>query len=221
MGDIIIEKIYPVTKYGLTFMTSLRTRGILGEDLSYYNCTDFKDKTVLDIGGFIGDTAVLFHSWGAKRIIIVEPVLENQPIIKENLKLHNISDADLFPCGIGEGYDDVTVKYRGLDGMFGLNRGVRENQRVIQTKPLQFFLTYTKIDIAKIDCEGAESLLLTTPQSTVSSIPIYLIETHTEENKANIAELFKTLGYNSTLINTGSWDVQVNKFEKPKEVKTA
>ena len=39
----------------------------------FYDC-DYKGKTVLDIGGFCGETAVFFASQGAKKVVIYEPV---------------------------------------------------------------------------------------------------------------------------------------------------
>ena len=41
-----------------------------------YDC-DYKDKIVLDVGAFCGETAVFFYLMGAKKVVIYEPVLDH------------------------------------------------------------------------------------------------------------------------------------------------
>jgi hypothetical protein len=35
-----------------------------------YHVFNYLDKTILDIGGFQGETSVLFASWGARKIVV-------------------------------------------------------------------------------------------------------------------------------------------------------
>jgi hypothetical protein len=47
---------------------------------------DWLGKKVVDIGGFVGDTALYFLSKGAEKIIIYEPVSKNMEALMLNLK---------------------------------------------------------------------------------------------------------------------------------------
>ena len=51
-----------------------------------------KNKTVLDIGANIGDTAIFFASRGANKIIGVEPFHRNFNLAKKNIASNNFQD---------------------------------------------------------------------------------------------------------------------------------
>jgi predicted RNA methylase len=74
---------------------------VLLEDNGVLYLTDYQDKVVLDVGGFIDDTAVLFATLGAKKVIIYEPVVAHHEIIKINLSF-NAVNAEIHEEGIGE-----------------------------------------------------------------------------------------------------------------------
>ena len=56
-----------------------------------YDGFDYNDSVVLDIGGFIGDTALFFIAKGAKKVIVYEPVPENADEIIRNAAINGLS----------------------------------------------------------------------------------------------------------------------------------
>jgi predicted RNA methylase len=48
---------------------------------------DYRNKVVLDVGGFEGESAIYFWLRGAKRVIIYEPVNSHVQFINKNVKL--------------------------------------------------------------------------------------------------------------------------------------
>jgi len=111
---------------------------IMWEDFEKYKVFDYRGKTVLDVGSFCGETAVLFHNWGAHKVIIFEPNPVYHSYIKENVELNNV-DASIYMQAICDKEN--------------------ENNKVSFSR----VLSQWKIDIAKLDCEGCEAYLLRIP----------------------------------------------------------
>ncbi len=149
--------------------------GVLNEPLEkYYRIFNFSDKTVLDIGGYIGYSAILFSRWGAKKVIIYEVQRENIPMIKKNMRLnkvkgevHNLAVADK------DGYIELSYDELGTTS-FGLKGDKKYKIRSISISKV----LSSDIDIAKFDCEGCEYSLLKVPCNTLRKVPRYVIEYH-------------------------------------------
>jgi len=52
---------------------------------------NFRNKNVLDVGSWIGDSILLFHKLGAKKIIAYEPIKENVEFAKQIIKKYGIN----------------------------------------------------------------------------------------------------------------------------------
>ncbi|MEM4328504.1 MAG: hypothetical protein QXI50_02450 [Candidatus Caldarchaeum sp.] len=54
---------------GVILSPSMHHIGMLTEPFEeLYHDFDFKGKRVLDVGGYLGETAFLFHKWGAAHV---------------------------------------------------------------------------------------------------------------------------------------------------------
>jgi FkbM family methyltransferase len=178
---------------------------ILKEDFEETYSVDCKDKVVLDVGGFIGETAVLFLALGASKVVIYEPVAGHQEYIKLNMAINGIN-AEIHDEGIGkvDGYD--LIKYDALDVCFGL-RNSGQKQRKIKIKNVRRVIEESGANIAKFDCEGAENSLLGVPGESLRRIGFYIIEVHTPKIKEAIENKFKRSGFNIVrhIPNKGDW----------------
>jgi FkbM family methyltransferase len=167
--------------------------GILNERLDEIYYTDCSNKVVLDVGGFIGETAVFFSAWGAKKVIIYEPVASNHEFIKTNIALNSIN-AELHEEGIGEKDGYETIHYDALGVGFGFkDKGTHEMQ--IKNRNIRCVIDESGADIAKFDCEGAEESLLGVLSETLRKIGLYIIEVHTPEVKKALTDKFKSSGF--------------------------
>ncbi len=75
----------------LSFLCSIRIeltlKGIIVSDaIDYLRFIKKFSGNVLDVGAFKGDTAILFHKIGAKKILAVEPLGENVKSLKKIFK---------------------------------------------------------------------------------------------------------------------------------------
>ena len=198
----IFSKGYSVEPYGdmlcfkknnMQLVGPLPDVRVLAEDVDDFYSVDFRDKVVLDVGGFIGDTAVLFSAMGAKKVIIYEPVPAHHEIIKINTMLNGVN-AEIHEEGLGEtdGYETIHYENAGID--FGLrNSGTREMQ--IKIRSAKHIIEESGAEIAKFDCEGAEISLVNVPDDILRKISFYIIEVHSSEIKNAICTKFRNCGF--------------------------
>jgi hypothetical protein len=66
------DDLFKISKGPVTIMGSSDMVRAVVESAEFYDL-DYKGKTVLDVGGFQGESAVFFSAKGAKKVIIYEP----------------------------------------------------------------------------------------------------------------------------------------------------
>jgi FkbM family methyltransferase len=163
---------------------------VLAEQLKGDYSGDCTGKVVLDIGGFQGETAVLFALAGAKKIVVYEPVPDNVYFIKKNAELNHIN-VEVHDAGIGS--EDSAIK---------IQPGLNEDYFYRSTQPFDMkirnvanVISESKADVAKIDCEGAEICLVNVPSEVLRLVPCYFIELHGEEVRKVVTEKFLASGF--------------------------
>jgi FkbM family methyltransferase len=150
-----------------------------------YSFGDYKDKVVLDIGGFQGESAVYFWLSGAKKIIIYEPFIENCKLIETNIKLNNVN-AEIYQLGMGQENSTMELDFYEED---------KSSKRVVKIKNITDIIRESKADIAKIDCEGPEMSLNNVPDEVLRLIPYYIIELHGIEIEKVLKKKFTSAGF--------------------------
>lgn len=139
------------------------------EDLEgVYDVLDVEGRTVADVGAYLGETAVLFVRRGAERVYAYEPVFHRYA--EHNLRLNGVTNAVVEPYGLWFEEDEMSVELSNADT--GLSPGGFK----IKVRPLAEALM--RADVAKLDCEGCEWSLLTTPCDVVRHVEEYVIEIH-------------------------------------------
>jgi len=134
-----------------------------------YGYLDVKGKTVADMGAYLGETTVLFARMGARHINAYEPVFFKY--VEFNLKLNNITNATVYPYGVFIEEDTYGVATEGTAS------GMRTGNTQIEVKPIEEAIA----DVVKMDCEGCEWSLLTTPCAVIKRAEEYGIEIHGAE----------------------------------------
>ncbi len=157
-----------------------------------YEC-DYKDKVVLDIGGFEGESAVYFWLKGAKKVIIYEPVATHVELIKKNVMLNNV-EAEIHQKGIGNKNGTQIIHYNETDPGFGiLCKG--PNYIEIKISEVSKVIEESGAEIAKFDCEGAEEYIVGVPVEILKKIAYYIIEVHSHEIRRVVLEKFINAGF--------------------------
>jgi FkbM family methyltransferase len=158
-----------------------------------YRRLNYHGKVVLDVGGFYGETAILFYALGASRVVVYEPVKENVRLIRENLRRNGL-EAEVHEEGMGARDGTARVRYDIVTSSFGLRR-VGSKEREMRLRGAEGILRSSVADIAKIDCEGYESALLGVPKDVIRLIPKYIVEAHSPSVRDSLVRKFRSAGY--------------------------
>lgn len=150
-------------------------------------------KVVLDVGGFQGESAVLFSRMGASKVIIYEPVVAHHRFIRENVSLNHIN-AEIHEEGIGTEDGAKTISYDKTDETFGFP-AKGKNEMTIKIRAVARVIAESGASVAKFDCEGAEESLIHVPSKILKRIELYIIEVHSPETKWAIIKKFKASGF--------------------------
>lgn len=156
--------------------------GDLGASFGEYRYLSVKDRTVVDIGASIGDTAIYFALIGeATKIIALEPIQESYELAKKNTEINGCEDKiELINSGCG----GVTKKIF-IDG----------DTKAISSTILRETVSGTSVQlltlkditdkfcindaVLKIDCEGCEyETVLMSDRETLRRFDQIQIEFH-------------------------------------------
>jgi FkbM family methyltransferase len=204
------ENEWEICKGGIFFRTTADTfpwsiwRNM---ESSQYKTLDFKGKIVLDVGGYIGDSAVIFHHLGAEKIIIYEPIKEHVPLIMKNIELNHIN-AEVKIFGVGKSNGVLEVPYDSLDLRFGLVGANTEKwkKRTILIEDIRTVILESHADIAKFNCEGCEDAILFLDRDIIRTVPTWLLEIHGESLEKQLLEKFSEAGFEKVLSHRSNFN---------------
>ena len=144
-----------------------------------YRFFDVKDKTVVDIGANVGDTAIYFAVNGARHVFALEPFPSTYNIAKKNIRLNSLdSRITIVNAGYGKNgmikIDDSYVSSAGSN-----LRDFKKGKNVL-VYSLENLVEKFKISKAalKMDCEGSEYNLLKTDNAVLRRFSPIVIEYH-------------------------------------------
>ncbi len=133
--------------------------------MNQYGVIDYKDKVVLDVGAYVGDTLLYFLRNGARYVISVEPTKKYVNELMRNIMLNKVNSENFVV--IRSGYGKLSI--------------------------CDFLNAFGGIDVAKFDCEGCELLL--TKDACMPRIPTYIIEYHSNVILSTLQEVFSKYGF--------------------------
>jgi FkbM family methyltransferase len=170
-----------------------------------YHNFPIKGKIVIDVGANIADSCIYFVSHGAKRIVGIEPLIENYELAEQNVKLNNFSNRIaivLAGCGARPGYVNIDVEKRngiGWQLSSSSNRG-----KTIPLLTLEQILQQSNVGqdeaALKLDCEGCEyDVVLSSSDNVLRRFSNILIEYHYGYN--DIREKLEKSNFDVSLVN--------------------
>jgi FkbM family methyltransferase len=144
---------------------------------------------VVDIGGFLGETAWWFITEGyAKRVMVFEPVYYD-------LCRSNVGDvAEVRPQAVHWGKGVLIFKLSGIGSRIALS-GEKVAETVTLSEPLS---SLTGRVAVKMDCEGCEESILHTPCDILRRAEEYIIEIHPWVSMENIVRYMESCGFSAS-----------------------
>jgi len=146
----------------------------------YEPLIEYVDKKIVDVGGFIGETMILFKMWGAEVVEVYEPDPINCEIIKLNMALNNIVNTKLSRKAVWKKREKVEIGFPSADdlhcqGLTIFADNTSSYRFCVEAVPVEDILD-SEVDIIKFDCEGCEHSLLELDRESIRKIPVYIIE---------------------------------------------
>ncbi len=184
-----------------------------------YSGFNVKGKTVVDIGGFIGDTALYFASKGASKIVCYEPAPNLFEYAKRNSSLNgfeNIIELHNEAVDLNDGC--MTLNYNPFipgasSAYWGNNRGVAFS---VNVKAFEKIISDSgKVGLLKCDCEGAECNFIpdAAKRGILDSVESLVMEVHTRkiENMTFALEFAGFEIFSSVKYDYGGWVLKASK----------
>lgn len=167
-------------------------------DIGLFNKIDniLKDKaTILDIGANIGNHTLYWaNERNAKKVFAFEPYTYSYKVLEKNIEINHLEKkVTAYNFGISDKESKGSVVTFCPTNIGGL-KFENDSKGDFEFKPLDSLKIRQKIDLIKIDVEGAELEVLNGGIKTIKkNLPIIVVETFS--NKDKIEELLYPLGY--------------------------
>lgn len=147
------------------------------------------DKTTyVDLGGYIGDSAVFASGFEkVSQIIIVEPFPDNLELIKENISLNKIKNVKIIASAVANDKGKKTFFVHQNKGQSGFSKNNENVSKIeILSTTLSEIVKLIKTDhaILKCDIEGEEyEIFMNTLPRNLQRFDKIIFEYHMSENK--------------------------------------
>jgi FkbM family methyltransferase len=127
-------------------------------DFNDYKILNVKDRSILDIGGFVGDSAIYFNLRGAKRIVSVEASPWAFQMAKRNVEINGFNSISLINCAIDKaGNKKLRLPLYETNTRFNAKASDGSGDIEVPTCTLDYLIEkYGPFDVLKMDCKGCE-----------------------------------------------------------------
>lgn len=136
-------------------------------------------QTVLDLGANVGYYTLLAAMIVGKagKVIAFEPLADNCDLIRKSLAVNHFTNVTLYPFAVADTQSTVGVTREESNGM--IVRDTRAASERVRAVALDAFLDKPRVDVIKMDIEGAEGLALNGMRELVrANHPIVFTELH-------------------------------------------
>lgn len=135
----------------------------IGVFTEYYVNFCVKNVIVIDIGGYVGDSAIYFAINGASKVISIEPFLKVYNYEKENININNLENIVTSLNTIYNG-ENTTYFIEDDSDVLGKDANNNNNNNGIETKTISLEKLVQQYGISKgvlkMTCEGCEQNII-------------------------------------------------------------
>jgi FkbM family methyltransferase len=162
-----------------------------------YNLLNVKNKIVIDVGAFVGDSAIYFALRGAKKVIAIEPHPQAYKEMLENIKLNNLENHILaINAGLASKPRKICIESVNiLETEYTYHKPGRCKIEVsaITLNELLNILKDKDEVIIKMDCEGCEYDVIINDYAHVKMFKELLLEYHIRNKNMSASKLLAVL----------------------------
>ena len=125
---------------------------------AFYYVLDVKGRSVLDVGAYIGDSAIYFNLRGARRVVAVEPSPWAFQVAKRNIEANSVDNVVLINCAVDK-EDNKKLKLPSGETDQSFNPKIINSKGDVEVPTCTLDSIIEKFgpfDVLKMDCEGCE-----------------------------------------------------------------
>jgi FkbM family methyltransferase len=175
-----------------------------------YDLVDVRGKVVVDVGAFVGDSAIYFALKGAKKVIAIEPHRVAFKEMLENIKLNNLENVImLINAGLASKHGKICLKNTDIKGTESSYHGLgncMNNVNVITLSEIIKIVGEHIVNsaILKMDCEGCEYDIILNDYENVRRFRELILEYHEYEKPISLLLNLLSKDFNCITIRTSS-----------------
>jgi len=169
-------------------------------DCGEYEPLDVSGRVVIDIGAFVGDSAIYFAlSRGAKRVIAVEPHPGAFAEMLDNIRLNNLEDVIIpINAGLAGKPGKVCIEDVGVEATGATYHRPGDCPNAVPVVTLSELISRFGINVddavLKMDCEGCEFDVILNDYDHVRSFKELIFEYHPRFVNKSLEDLLNVLG---------------------------
>jgi len=159
----------------------------------------------IDIGAHVGYYTILAHELGADKIISVEPDVRTFRILERVIDVNKLDNITVINRAVWD-RNDITLKlhlssHAGHSSVFASNLKERDTHSTIEVKTVTLEeicqkMKLDKVDLIKIDVEGAEFNVLQGAVEVINKFrPLIIVEIK-NINTSSVLNFLKSMRYN-------------------------
>ena len=157
-------------------------------DYGEYEPLDVNGRVVVDVGAFVGDSAIYFALKGAKRIIAVEPYPGAYTEMLDNIKLNNMESVIIpINAGLASRPGKICIGNIGVETTSGTYHMPGDCPITVPAVTLGDLMDRFGIDpndaVLKMDCEGREFGVILNDYEHIRLFRELIFEYHSNVNK--------------------------------------
>lgn len=150
-----------------------------------------RDATIVDVGANIGDFSIqVAKLCPAGLIYAIEPVSGNIECIQRQIELNKTENVIVIPFALGAQEGEAPIHLAGGDSSFYWGSAGTEMVKVTTLQALMAAQGIERIDLLKIDCEGAEWDILPAAECVLPRVRAICMEYHNGKLDAHWLELW-------------------------------
>jgi len=183
-----------------------------------YQWLPVKNKTVLDIGANIGDSAIYFALSGAAKIICLEPFAKNYELAEKNIKQNNFSNKisiRLAGCSGKRDYAIIDPEYEsgGSSILKDFKKGIKVPLLTLEDILKECDVNLGRSIVLKMDCEGCEyDAILSANENTLQRFSHIMIEYH--YGYKDLKEKLEKTGFEVSITRPTIYNYSPDKFNE-------
>jgi len=167
-------------------------------DYGEYESLNVVGKVVVDVGAYVGDSAIYFALKGAKRVIAVEPHSGAFAEMLDNIKLNSL-EGMIIPvnAGLASKPGKLCIKKVSVSATYNIYHKPGDCPNAIPAMTLSELISRFSVEgndtALKMDCEGCEFDVILNDYEHVRLFRELILEYHPNPAKKTVDDLLMTL----------------------------